>query len=349
MSEKAYYEDVNIKNELKLRKLLKKLPEFCKHFFIAIETTTSSRTRISYAYDLICFFDYLKNNNPLIQNTDITTLPISILDQIKPTDIEEFLYYLKVYEKDGKAHSNQERGLKRKLSSLRTFYKYFFNSEMIKTNPSVKVEMPKIHEKNIVRLDVDEVAILLDQVESGEDLTEKQKKFHEKTKVRDLAIMTLMLGTGIRVSECVGLDLDDVDFKNNGIKIHRKGGKEVVVYFGDEVRETLLSYLEERKNIVPMEGSTNAFFLSLQKKRIGVRSVENMVKKYSRLVTTIKNITPHKLRSTYGTTLYRETGDIYLVADVLGHSDVNTTRKHYAAQEEDRRRQAAKFVKLRDV
>lgn len=349
MSEKAYYEDVNIKNELKLRKLLKKLPEFCKHFFIAIETTTSSRTRISYAYDLICFFDYLKNNNPLLQNTEITTLPISILDQIKPTDIEEYLYYLKVYEKDGKAHSNQERGLKRKLSSLRTFYKYFFNSEMIKTNPSVKVEMPKIHEKNIVRLDVDEVAILLDQVESGEDLTEKQKKFHEKTKVRDLAIMTLMLGTGIRVSECVGLDLDDVDFKNNGIKIHRKGGKEVVVYFGDEVRETLLSYLEERKNIVPMEGSTNAFFLSLQKKRIGVRSVENMVKKYSRLVTTIKNITPHKLRSTYGTTLYRETGDIYLVADVLGHSDVNTTRKHYAAQEEDRRRQAAKFVKLRDV
>lgn len=349
MSEKAYYEDVNIKNELKLRKLLKKLPEFCKHFFIAIETTTSSRTRISYAYDLICFFDYLKNNNPLLKNTDITTLPISILDQIKPTDIEEYLYYLKVYEKDGKAHSNQERGLKRKLSSLRTFYKYFFNSEMIKTNPSVKVEMPKIHEKNIVRLDVDEVAILLDQVESGEDLTEKQKKFHEKTKVRDLAIMTLMLGTGIRVSECVGLDLDDVDFKNNGIKIHRKGGKEVVVYFGDEVRETLLSYLEERKNIVPMEGSTNAFFLSLQKKRIGVRSVENMVKKYSRLVTTIKNITPHKLRSTYGTTLYRETGDIYLVADVLGHSDVNTTRKHYAAQEEDRRRQAAKFVKLRDV
>ena len=218
MSEKAYYEDVNIKNELKLRKLLKKLPEFCKHFFIAIETTTSSRTRISYAYDLICFFDYLKNNNPLLQNTEITTLPISILDQIKPTDIEEYLYYLKVYEKDGKAHSNQERGLKRKLSSLRTFYKYFFNSEMIKTNPSVKVEMPKIHEKNIVRLDVDEVAILLDQVESGEDLTEKQKKFHEKTKVRDLAIMTLMLGTGIRVSECVGLDLDDVDFKNNGIK-----------------------------------------------------------------------------------------------------------------------------------
>ncbi|MEE1101548.1 MAG: tyrosine-type recombinase/integrase [Agathobacter sp.] len=349
MSEKAYYEDVNIKNELKLRELLSKLPNFCKQFFIGIESTTSSRTRISYAYDLICFFDYIKQNNPLFKNVDVSTIPISILDQIKSTDIEEYLYYLKVYEKDGKAHTNEERGLKRKLSSLRTFYRYYFNNEMIQTNPAIKVDMPKIHDKNIVRLDVDEVAILLDQVESGEDLSANQKKYHEKTKVRDLAIMTLMLGTGIRVSECVGLDINDVDWKNNGIKIHRKGGKEVVVYFGDEVRETLLAYFEERKDIVAMEGSTNALFLSLQRKRIGVRTVENMVKKYSKLVTTIKNITPHKLRSTYGTTLYRETGDIYLVADVLGHSDVNTTRKHYAAQEEDRRRYAASVVKLRDI
>ena len=349
MSEKAYYEDVNIKNELKLRELLSKLPNFCKQFFIGIESTTSSRTRISYAYDLICFFDYIKQNNPLFKNVDVSTIPISILDQIKSTDIEEYLYYLKVYEKDGKAHTNEELGLKRKLSSLRTFYRYYFNNEMIQTNPAIKVDMPKIHDKNIVRLDVDEVAILLDQVESGEDLSANQKKYHEKTKVRDLAIMTLMLGTGIRVSECVGLDINDVDWKNNGIKIHRKGGKEVVVYFGDEVRETLLAYFEERKDIIAMEGSTNALFLSLQRKRIGVRTVENMVKKYSKLVTTIKNITPHKLRSTYGTTLYRETGDIYLVADVLGHSDVNTTRKHYAAQEEDRRRYAASVVKLRDI
>ena len=142
--------------------------------------------------------------------------------------------------------------------------------------------------------------------------------------------MTLLLGTGIRVSECVGLDITDVDFRNNGIKVHRKGGAEVVVYFGDEVRTALLNYLEERNTIEAVEGSTNALFLSLQKKRIGVRAVENLVKKYSKLITTMKNITPHKLRSTYGTSLYRETGDIYLVADVLGHKDVNTTKKHYA-------------------
>jgi len=159
--------------------------------------------------------------------------------------------------------------------------------------------------------------------------------------------MTLLLGTGIRVSECVGLDINDVDFDNNGIKIRRKGGYEVIVYFGDEVREALLDYLEERKHMIACDGHTNALFLSLQMKRINVRSVENLVKKYASAVTRLKKITPHKLRSTYGTSLYRETGDIYLVADVLGHKDVNTTRKHYAAIEDDRRRSAANVVKLR--
>ena len=146
----------------------------------------------------------------------------------------------------------------------------------------------------------------------------------------------------------MGLDITDVDFRNNGIKVHRKGGAEVVVYFGDEVRTALLNYLEERNTIEAVEGSTNALFLSLQKKRIGVRAVENLVKKYSKLITTMKNITPHKLRSTYGTSLYRETGDIYLVADVLGHKDVNTTKKHYAALEDERRRTAPKYIHLRD-
>ena len=110
----------------------------------------------------------------------------------------------------------------------------------------------------------------------------------------------------------------------------------------------MLDYYEERKHIIPCEGHENAFFLSLQRKRIGIRSVENLVKKYSQLVTQLKNITPHKLRSTYGTNLYRETGDIYLVADVLGHKDVNTTKKHYAAIEDERRRYARNKVRLRE-
>lgn len=346
--DKAYYENVNIKNELKLREQIKGLPHFCHDFFIGIQPTTSSRTRLAYSYDLAIFFNFIKENNPVYREIEIPAYPLELLDQLQVTDIEEYLNYLRIYEKDGNAHSNEERGIKRKLASLRSMYNYFFRTEKIRTNPAEMVKTPKLHEKTITRLDIDEVAILLDQVESGDKLTERQKAYHEQTKVRDLAMLTLLLGTGIRVSECVGLDLDDIDFKNNGIKIHRKGGYDAIVYFGDEVEAALLDYIEERKQIAAKDGSTNALFLSMQKKRINVRSVENLVKKYSRLVTTVKNITPHKLRSTYGTNLYRETGDIYLVADVLGHKDVNTTKRHYAAVEEDRRRSAANAVQLRD-
>ena len=184
-------------------------------------------------------------------------------------------------------------------------------------------------------------------LEAGTKLTEKELAYHKKTKLRDVALLTLLLGTGIRVSECVGLDITDVNFEVNGIKIRRKGGYEAIVYFGDEVETALLDYLEEREHVIPAEGHENALFLSLQNRRMAVRSVENLVKKYASRVTTLKKITPHKLRSTYGTSLYKETGDIYLVADVLGHKDVNTTRKHYAAQADERRRQAANVVRLR--
>lgn len=347
MSDRAYYEDINIKNEVKLRQLISKLPRYSNQFFIGIEPTTSSRTRIAYAYDLGCFFDYIHEHIPQFQEMDIVDYPVEFLDDITPLEIEAYLNYLKYYIKDGVSHTNDSRGVKRKLAALRSFYRYFFRKDMIDKNPTVKVSMPKIHDKNIVRLDVDEVVQLLDQVESGDRLTDRQKKYHERTRIRDLAILTLLLGTGIRVSECVGLDIHDIDFKNNGIKIHRKGGTEVMVYFSDEVREAIDDYLDERRTIEAKEGSTEALFLSIQNKRISVRAVENLVKKYSRLVTGVKNITPHKLRSTYGTNLYRETGDIYLVADVLGHQDVNTTRRHYAAIDEDRRKLAAKFVHLR--
>lgn len=195
---------------------------------------------------------------------------------------------------------------------------------------------------------MDEVALLLDEVEQGDKLTDKQKNYHAKTKTRDLALLTLLLGTGIRVSECVGLNISDIDFKNGGIRIYRKGGKEVTVYFGTEVEDALLDYLEERDRIIPEQGHEDALFLSLQRRRMAVRSVENLVKKYARTVAPLKPITPHKLRSTYGTNLYRETGDIYLVADVLGHSDVNTTKRHYAALEDERRRSARNKVRLRE-
>lgn len=345
----TYHEQTDVDNTLRLRDVLKTLPPFCRDFFRAIEPRTTTKTRISYAYDIRIFFQFLLEQNPAFRDWSIDAFTVDVLDQLTAVDLEEYEEYLKVYQAGDKTETNGERGLKRKMSSLRSFYAYYFKREMIHTNPTVLVDVPKIHQKSIIRLEADEVALLLDYIEhGGDELTGQKKVYYEKTKDRDLALVTLLLGTGVRVSECVGLDIEDVDFKNNGIKVTRKGGNEMVVYFGPEVEKALKNYLEVRKNIIPVEGHEHALFYSTQRKRIGVQAVENLVKKYARQVTTTKKITPHKLRSTYGTALYQETGDIYLVADVLGHKDVNTTKKHYAALDDARRRQAATAVRLRE-
>ena len=349
MAALSYHEQEDIENTKRIRGILKELPPFCTDFFRGIEPRTSARTRLAYAYDLKTFFDFLKQANPELKTKELRDFPLSILDEIKLMDLEEYMEYLKCYSTEKREDlMNTERGIMRKVSTVKSFYNYFYRTERIQNNPASLLQLPKIHEKEIIRLDVDEVARFLDEVEDGECLTEKQKAYHAKTKLRDLAMMTLLLGTGLRVSECVGLNINDVDFRNGGLRIHRKGGKEVIVYFGAEVEYALQDYLSEREHIVPEEGSEEALFLSMQRKRINVRSVEKMVKKYAQLVTPLKKITPHKLRSTYGTNLYRETGDIYLVADVLGHSDVNTTKKHYAALEDERRRSARDKVQLRE-
>ena len=348
-SRTTYREHTDTENILKLRQVLSTLPAFCKDYFRAIDSTTTTKTRISYAYDIRIFFQFLLDENPAFKNYAMTDFSVAVLDQIKAVDLEEYMEYLKVYQNGDKTETNGERGLKRKISALRSFYAYYYKREMIHTNPTVLIDVPKIHDKSIIRLDTDEVALLLDYIEHcGDSLTGQKRVYYEKTKERDLAIVTLLLGTGIRVSECVGLDIEDVDFKNNGIKVTRKGGNDMVVYFGEEVEKALKRYLEIREGITPLAEHEHALFYSAQRKRMGVQAVENMVKKYSRQITTTKKITPHKLRSTYGTALDQETGDIYLGADVLGHKDVNTTKKHYAALDDARRRQAATAVRLRE-
>ena len=347
----SYRKQVAMDNTLRIRELLTTLPGFCKEYFRALEPRTSARTRLSYGYDIRLFLQFLIDSNPVFKTYVTKDFTLEDLERLESVDIEEFLEYLKLYKSsDGKTHTNDEWGIHRKLSALRSFYSYFNRRKLIKTNPTLLVDMPKIHEKEIIRLDYDEVARLLDLVEHGGDnLSGIKKTYYEKNKWRNLAIFTLLLGTGIRVSECVGLDVTDIDFRNNRIKIVRKGGKEDFVYFGTEVEDALRDYIEmSRAGITPLNGHENALFLSIQRRRMTVRAIENLVSEYAKQITTLKHITPHKLRSTYGTTLYRETGDIYLVAEVLGHNDVNTTKKHYAALDEDRKRHAAKVVKLRE-
>lgn len=346
MAEKSYHEQERNKCTLELRELQNELPKFLRDYFRGIENSTAPRTQIGYAIDLRTFFEFVKDNNSTYRDVDMHDIGIDILSQLNAQDIEEYLDYLKYYVKNGHEYTNDERAIKRKLSALRSIYNYFHKKRIIDENPVLQVDMPKLHKKQIIRLDNDEVDDLLNVVESGDRLTKKQAECHDKLKVRDMAILTLLLGTGMRVSECVGINLEDVDYINDRIKIVRKGGYESFVYYGEEVRQALLDYMEERDEIDALEGHKNALFLSSQRRRITVRSIELLVKKYASTVTG-KHITPHKLRSTYGTNLYKETGDIYLVADVLGHSDVNTTRKHYAELEEDRKKSVKDAVVIR--
>lgn len=349
-----YHENLAKSLQIKLRKLIAQLPYQCELFFRGIESTTSIKTRVAYAFDLRIFFYFLTNEIDTFSFLNSKDFANEDIEKITPIHIEKFLEYLTLYSlphyKDPSSmitYSNNNKGKARKLSSLRSFFKYLFKKQIIKTNPALLVDMPKVHEKPIIRLEVDEVANLLDLVEKGDDLTKTEQRYHKYTRNRDLALLVLLLGTGIRVNECVGLNISDFDFSINGFKITRKGGNQEILYFSDEVADVLKQYLVERNTITSKAGHEDALFLSLQKKRMSVSSVQKLVKKYTKKVTPLKNISPHKLRSTYGTNLYRETGDIYIVADVLGHKDVNTTKKHYAAISDEQRRKAAKIVKLR--
>ena len=346
LSPESYSDEQDIKNIKKMREVLSGLPSFCRQYFRGIEDSTAPRTRLGYAYDLRIFFTFLQENNSALAARPMQKWPLDMLDQLTREDIEEYMEYLSYYEKDGSVYTNDEKGKSRKLSALRSMFQYFYTSGLIEKDITRLVTMPKKHEKPIIRLTPEEVSDLIELVEDGSDLTRQELRYHDKTKVRDEALLILFLGTGIRVSELVGLDLQDINFKENALRVHRKGDYDAIVYFGDEVAAALKAYLQERKLIIPKSGSENAFFLSMQKSRITVRAVEKLVKKYASRVTSLKKITPHKLRSTYGTNLYKASGDIYLVADVLGHKDVNTTRKHYAAMDEDRRRSAVNLVRL---
>ena len=348
-----YHTQADMKRLDRLRALQKELPTACTDFFRSIAQTTSSLTRLAYAYDLRLFFQYLTSENPLFGDVEPRFMTDDHLKQIKMRDVDGYQEYLIQYyvtnEENGdfRVVQNHELGIMRKLCSLRSFFEYLFKNERIDANIATLVSLPKLHDKPILRLEPDEMQRMLDTVASGDGLTDRQQKYLSFTRTRDTAMLLLFLGTGIRVSECVGLNVEDLDFELNAFLVTRKGGDQSILYFPDQVADALRAYLAERDGIEPLEGHEDALFLSMQRRRMTQRAVENMVKKYALVAAPLKKrISPHKLRSTFGTNLYQETGDIYLVADVLGHSDVNTTRRHYAAMSDANKRKASRMVPL---
>ena len=348
-----YRDEVDAKRIIQIRNISRELPQSCGDFLRSIAVTTSTLTRLAYAIDLNTFFQFLHQERYIFLQKPVPLLEDADLEQLTQSDLTAYTEYLTYYFKNDRPDKtdrvlvNHDLAIKRKLCSIRSFYDYLFKNQKIGSNVTELVPLPKVHEKPILRLNKDEMLKLLATAQDGNDMSKGQKRFQKITARRDYAMLCLFLGTGMRVSECVGINLRDLDMENNAVLVTRKGGNQVVLYFPPETADALAEYLEERQKIEALPGHEDALFLSLQKRRITQRAVQNLVKKYASIAAPLKpRISPHKLRSTYATNLYQETGDIYLVADVLGHTSVDTTRKHYADMTDARRRMAAEHVHL---
>ncbi len=350
----SYRETVNQQRILQIRQICTELPQLCGDFLRHIALTTGTLTRLAYAIDLRTFFGFLHNERVAFADKKPSLMDQDDLARLTTRDLTAYTEYLTFYIRDlqddsenPRTATNHELAIKRKLCSVRSFYEYLFQEQLVPSNVTQLLPLPKIHEKPIIRLSRDEVARMLHLAETGDGLTTHQQAYQRLNVKRDMAILLLFLGTGVRVSELVGINISDIDFEQSAFLVTRKGGNQVVLYFPDEVKEALLIYLAEREHIEALPGHEDAFFLSMQKRRITQRAVQNLVKKYAQIAAPLKSkLSPHKLRSTYATNLYEETGDIYLVADQLGHSSVDTTRKHYADMTDARRRMAVRHVHL---
>ena len=360
-----YQKEIDRKNLEKINDMCKTFPYFIKDYIYSRRASTSTRTRLGYCYDMKRFLSWLKEEIPDLNDKEIKDITIEEFNQINTRDIEDYIGYLMSDDEN----SNGEMGVARKLASLGSLFSYLSKHELIEKNPCPNVEKPKIHETEIIVLTPAEISRLLSVIKDGSNyFSKKQNDYLEKTRKRDLAIVTLMLTTGIRVSECVGLNVDDLYLDECKAVIRRKGGNTSSVFLSDEAIETLEDYLEWRKlrekstedqETKEDSGKANknkkkkseknvekALFLSMQNKRICVQSIEDMVKKYSTAAGINKNITPHKFRKSFGTSLYNETGDIFLVAAALSHKSVTTTTKHYALQSKENLLNARNKVKI---
>ena len=324
------------KQKEKLNLIVNEFPEYAKDYFNYCEGTLdrSMNTLLGYAYDIRVFYQFLINNNPLLN--DIKNISIQDLNNLTVKDIQEYMSYLRSYtNEDGENKTNEASSRARKLSSLRSYMQYLFVFDDLNINLARLIETPKIRKKQESRLDHDEATELIQNVEYGAGLSERQQKFTKKTSLRDTAIITLFLGSGIRVSELVGLNLSDIDNKNKTVKVTRKGGNEDIVYVGKSVLQSINEYINFERN---PDTDNDALFLSSRgssSNRLTVRSVERIVKKYGQTIG--RDIGCHSLRRSFGTGLYNETGDIHLTANALGHKNIQVTADHYAEIREDRK------------
>lgn len=357
----------NKSDEQQFKAKLKDMPIFVKDFFNHYRQK-SIYTRINYLVDITQFLSYLTTYTDEFEGIEIKDLTYNDLNRINLNHIADFLDYIEHYEqiqeyKDDDdniqqkviTRKNAQYGIRRKTIVIKALYSKLYNvglslpdsSDKLVNNLSSLIEAPKIKKIQRYRMDIDDIFAFLETVQNGcgelGSFTDRQKKYIQNSFLieRDLCIFSILTETGIRVSELVNTNIDDINFKESSIIVTRKGGNQEKVYFNYS-RDYIINYLNERKKLeekYPEKLQSNkAFILSSRINRISVRSVEIIVKKYSDLYTN-QRVTPHTFRRSFANNVYKKYRDPYLVAKLIGDT-VKVTTEIYIDDNTDLQKEA---------
>ncbi len=337
--------------KIKLRdRRLREMPDFIADFIFSVQESKAISTQIEYIKDITLFFEFIIDLPEFSHIKNISELTIQDLKKLDEKDVRHFISHLTEYKKtftrkDNSIYTqtfrNNQEGKARKLATLHVLYKWLTrNYDIIDITRHVEI---KVNKKKQIKdkLDKNEIDKLVKTIIDDANIESKQVlKFHLRNKLRDLTITLLLAFTGIRIGELVQLDLDDISTKDLVMVVIRKSGDQELVYMPKEIISTLNAYIEKRKMLkdIPKEYE-NALFVTWQKKRIHPKTINAMLRKYKQRAKIDIKVTPHTFRRTFGTALLDQLGDIQLVADILGHSSPETTRKHYAQTSEKRKKQ----------
>jgi len=272
--------------------------------FLRYERRSSPHTEKNYLVDITQFFSFLETRLPGISKDGVQHI----------SEVDAFL----VREYLGQMFkSHNPASIARKLASLRTFFQYCIRQGHILTNPAKEIATPKIPKRLPKFLTVDEVFALLGTATDGSSL-----------ELRDSAIMELLYASGLRVSELVGLDIENVDLKGKTVRVLGKGRKERIVPMGDKARLAITTYLDVRSAFVNDGSIERALFVNRQGTRLSARSVERLLLKYIKRSGLQKTITPHVLRHSFATHLLGAGADMRGIQELLGHASLSTTQKY---------------------
>lgn len=326
------------------------LPKFMRDYFIFLKGSVAVTTRRAYLQDILFFCNYMIETDLYTNAEKASDITIDEFKEITSRDVNLFIgdYCNRYYKKinDGRVlFENNNRSLSRKKSSLSTLFKFMFRNEQLPSditggfNP---IKLQKTQPDAIKRLEIDEVAMMLDTVQNGTGLTDKEKDYWLKTRLRDKAILVLFVTYGLRLSELRELNISSFNFSRGVFVIYRKRGKEVQMPINDACEKVVLDYIEnERAKSEELDSENeDALFLSLQKKRMTTRSIRDLVKKYTSIAmgtSRSHGYSPHKLRATAATSMIETGFSIYDVQNLLDHDNVTTTQLYSAHRKNSKR------------